>query len=210
MRDIYRAIGAVLVVIVAALGIAAALHTFMSLPFDASSGNDKRAEWAAAFGTVGALIGTIWIATSERRQKARHAHDLAIIAAAGLFIRIDNLHRVVHNSVLHFLDHIENARPIEYGLQANLLKSFPTLADSEIIPLVPLPHRVALRLRMAISLADYAGTALLDAEQTCSYSWFEATKPKHDADLLAILIRSRYALGFCLEECRKVTQIAFE
>jgi hypothetical protein len=103
--------------------------------------------WVGAIGTIGTLMGAIWIANSEARSKRRDNLDLAIIHAANFQHRVQSLVIAVdlcittlkkeeHGLVLH--DHAKQAIAI--------LDSLVKFSAEEIALLVPLKHDCALRL----------------------------------------------------------------
>ncbi|MYM89056.1 hypothetical protein GTP91_17995 [Rugamonas sp. FT82W] len=108
----------------------------------------KSPEWVSAIGTLLAFAGTIWLAQSSSRQQKRLAEDRAIIAAAGLFVRVEtassSVSRVVQlikvssrpgiNRTLPFLD------------LASHLMHLDLWTDEEVLPLIVLPNRVAARM----------------------------------------------------------------
>lgn len=155
MRDIYRVIGAVLVTIVAALGIGALLHVFMSLSFEATSANDKRAEWVGAMGTVATLAGTIWLATSEARQRHKNQLLLARLRGASILFRIChaneaaiNLRRLMENATL-------GDPPLHRLMQCrDILESIENWTMEDLVALVPLRNHVAVNLAESNDLLD--------------------------------------------------------
>src|SRR5438045_996442 len=44
--------------------------------------------WAGAIGTVGTLVGTIWLATAAERRRMREESARAVVAAHALALRI--------------------------------------------------------------------------------------------------------------------------
>jgi hypothetical protein len=204
MRDIYRVVGFFLVAIVGVLGVLAAVHMVMSLPFTATE-HDKRAEWVGALGTVGTLIGTIWLATSAERRRHREAMDRAIIAASALQLDLFAMVHALQNALTTFFDRMEDGDTIHYKLIAENILGSGTWRDEQFLPLVVMRNHVAARLVVANSIIKSAVKAMQSAEETQGYSWAQELKPKTDAAILGNLIRSRDIVAYGLAECELLT-----
>lgn len=112
--------------------------------------------WIGAIGTVGALVGAIWIANSQARQAHKKEQALAAIAAGTLVIRLKIL-----------VDRLEEAkRSLDLLGTILIMPSFSSVAVtirdsqfwevSEILPLAVLPDDIAIRLQVARARIDQA------------------------------------------------------
>lgn len=194
-HDLYRLIGVILATIVGLLGVAAFLHVLVTLPL-----KGKEAEWVGSIGTVGTLIGTIWLATAERRDEHKRAKDRAYVAAIGLQMKVADVKNALQAAVEHFLDDFQSGFGLEYGKQAAILQSAGTWTDEEIVPLIVMPNRVCARLAHARSVIAKCVNDLGKAEETKTYSWARDQKAKTDAKILAALIQGRDTVAFCKDE----------
>lgn len=136
-------IGAIFLTILALMGLGAALHVFLTLPM-----GPKGPEWVAAIGTVGTLIGTIWIATAQARAKRREQLATAIVAAADCMVRARNVVRSLAQVVHELSNPHEQPDDPKVGLGMCLRKlderNLWTMGD--IVPLVVLPKQTAANL----------------------------------------------------------------
>ena len=157
MRDIYRVVGAVLVVIVAALGIGAALHIFMSLPFEATSASDKRPEWTAAFGTVGALIAAIYLARTETRMRERADLVRARLHASAWPFKLIEISYIL-GTACEDLEQIDVSFITRLGFDncRAKLDSIPIPPIDVFVPMVPLSGNVASILTQAFNQIEAA------------------------------------------------------
>lgn len=100
--------------------------------------------WSGALGTVGTLIGTIWLATSESRRRNREEMTRAQLHAAGILLDI----AYVRGELKLIVDEMAGFALVDPV--ANRILSFaPRLLIIDIwkaetfIPLVPLPNKAA-------------------------------------------------------------------
>ena len=163
------------------------------------------AYWVGAIGTIGALIGTIWLATSERRNRRRQEFALAQVTAASFSeqIRVAS-HMLTYavNVLKHFAENPAKANFTDLH-RVNEITKIWTPADT--IPLVVLPEGVAMELSAACTrfrttqhnLLVAAGDAkLTDAARRA----FIQTQIREYERLREKLDR---ALGICLYACNE-------
>lgn len=167
MRDIYKLIGGVLVIIVAVLGTAAILHMAMSLPFEATSSSDKRAEWIGAFGTVGALIGTIWIATGAQRREYAAQLALATISAATFTRSIPDLISTLEVVIDRLADDEGQILSYLYHNLAETVAGPPTWSNADLATIIILPNRAAAKLAIAKVDIEKLATDFHNASELC-------------------------------------------
>lgn len=175
MQNMYRVIGMVTVTIVAVLGLAAVLHMVMSLPFEATSANDKRVEWVGAIGTMGTLIGTIWLATAESRRRKREQNDLAVIAGASVYHLIGNVCRITKRVTDGTTSEDAIFSKQALSLAADYLRKCDVWANEEIIQLVVAGNGIATdlavckkRFEWCIFALDLAASMKVITPEQCS------------------------------------------
>ncbi|MBW3512898.1 hypothetical protein [Janthinobacterium sp. NKUCC06_STL] len=102
--------------------------------------------WVGSVGTVGTLIGTMLLATSERRNRSRQEFALAQVTAASFAERIRVLRHLLEQS-------IEALKVCENDIfKADFAGLYRTIDDiriwspAETIPLITLPGKVAMKL----------------------------------------------------------------
>lgn len=143
-EQVYRFIGAVLLTIIALLGVGAGLHVLMTLPFEG-----KGAEWVGAIGTVGTLIGTIILARQETVRRRRQERDAAVVAAAFMDLQFIDylaiLRKVLDGLSLPVEDDFENP----WEQYAADLRRCPRWTREEIQPLIYFGSHVAADLAVA-------------------------------------------------------------
>jgi hypothetical protein len=162
--------------------------------------------WVGSIGTVFTLIGTIWLATAEKRKQRRQELDRAFVAAASLDLKLQKMHDTLQNSVEHFADPPGEAGYF-YDVFARLILDEQIWSDDEILPLIALPDRVCARLASSRSLIGESVHKMTELANTATYSFVEATKDQRDAEIRALLIRSRDGVSYCLEQCRNFTKV---
>ncbi|MDZ5633967.1 hypothetical protein [Janthinobacterium sp. GMG1] len=100
--------------------------------------------WSGALGTVGTLIGTIWLATSESRRRNREEMTRAQLHAAGILLDI----AYVRGELKLIVDEMAEFALID-PITNRILSFAPKLSIIDIwkaetfIPLVPLPNKAA-------------------------------------------------------------------
>jgi hypothetical protein len=117
------------------------------------------AYWIGAIGTVGTLMGTIWLATSESRRRETENRTRAQMHAVSIKLRLTHIRSVIgyvcrgldaaakidHDPAI-ILRLIEEVRPLKI------------ITIDELIPLSPLPDGIAGKLAQA---ADEIRTTVL-------------------------------------------------
>lgn len=118
-------------------------HTGTSVGFE----GEDWAAWVGAIGTVGTLIGTIYLARSETRRRERSEVAIARLHAANM------ISRLIHTKA--GLQHVcrilqaagESPADVQFAHQAlNIVREIPVWSVNEFLPLIPLPNAVSLNL----------------------------------------------------------------
>lgn len=108
------------------------------------------AAWVGAIGTVGAFIGTIWIALESERKNQRAQMDLARVTAAdfkSILPDVISSIRFVHSKLdAYFSEGIDGD---ELEACAKILQSIPRWDPAKLATLVCLPDHVAAKLALA-------------------------------------------------------------
>lgn len=121
--------------LVSLLGLLAIVHMLVSLPIP----DHKGAEWLGAVGTVGAFIGTLWLATNETRRRHRDELLRGQLYAASLMLRLAQAHGGVRLacSALHMAALVDAAPGNILATREHLAKISLWTID-ELIPLAVL------------------------------------------------------------------------
>lgn len=197
MREVVlRSVGAVAITLVGLLGIAAFLHILVTLPFP----DNKGAEWVGAIGTVGTLIGTIWIASDAQRRSRRAELDLAMVTAAKFIRTIPDLIEVIEAATDRLRDGSEEDPGYVYYEISQSIANTDMWSNSDLATLVVLPNRAAAKLALA----------KVDAEGLVEYFDKASTKVRmrqpfdrddFEGDVLCIFNRILEQLDDGREEC---------
>lgn len=163
-EHVSRFIGVVLLTILALLGLGAAIHIMVTLPLAG-----KGPEWVGAIGTVGTLIGTIWLATKGERNKRKEALLVARLHAAGMFWKLSHLKLTVE-SVSNNLDP-GDAPDLNKKITScrDILEKLILWSMADLVPLAPLPRGIAAKLaevadRIHIAKTMLSHISILDIE----------------------------------------------
>ena len=130
-----------IMVITAAIGLAG----YNGVPW-CKMGVAEWAYWVGAIGTLGALFGTIWLATSERRSRRRQEFALAQVTAASFAEQIRVTSHKLGYAIAALQNFAENPAKANFAElhRVNEITEIWTPADT--IPLVVLPKGVAMEL----------------------------------------------------------------
>jgi hypothetical protein len=114
------------------------------------------AAWTGAIGTIAALIGTIFIATSERRKRDRVENNLAILAVMRSRKKVLFAQVTCQGICKSCEDAIKDRELPPFGFWADELRHVVSRIPEELLPLVAFPGHVAYELSFAIELIEYA------------------------------------------------------
>lgn len=103
------------------------------------------AYWVAAIGSVGAWIGTIWIATSERRERVDRELSLALFVSGGVVLKLIEISNMAKD-VGAFLAGETPFSAANLVFWADRLKKIPSFEHTELAALTILPNHVATKL----------------------------------------------------------------
>lgn len=148
MKIVERSVVGLFTIIALGAALAAVDRVFESNNWKPMGAADWAA-WMGAFGTIAAFIGTIWIATGERRVRERKEHDLAMITAASLMFRIIYVRRAINELELALEQRLENSVRVDYGAHYTKIEELDIWTNEELIPLVTLPNHAAAKLAAA-------------------------------------------------------------
>lgn len=181
-----------------------ALHQLVNALFQAHHWKGMSAgdwgTWIGSIGTVGALCGTIWLATEERRRREREAKDLATLAAASILLKLAHTIGLVMRVIQTF-----EAEPLQannVGICARAMAENELWTDEELLPLLTLPNHIAAKLTLVRRI-------LLTIQRRCE----DAHKHALFLDpttVSALIQQSRIALRALEEgakECRRWAQV---
>lgn len=155
-EEAFRVFGYIAFGLVIALGALAVVHMIISLPIPEGKGP----EWTGAIGTVGALIGTIWLATTESRRRAHEEIQKANLRAASFHLRIASAAGYV-GAVSEIFATNENPFSAQhFNWAREKLLEIDLWTPDELMPLVPLGNRLAISLAQS---ADQVHAAIVAA-----------------------------------------------
>lgn len=104
--------------------------------------------WVGSIGTVGTLVGTVLLATSEGRAKREEQRALALVATAGFIVRLRNLLRGLANAravLTEPLAQHDDAR-VTFAECFEFIEDHDLWTAEELVPLLYLPRQTAARL----------------------------------------------------------------
>jgi hypothetical protein len=130
------------------LSAATGIGAFEAVPWSTLSASDW-GTWVGSIGTVGALVGTIWLATTESRSKRNEALMYARLHAAGMFWHLVHA-QAAASSVSDALKNadIESVLKIRDYVQ-EVLSELTLWPVSDLVPLIPLKGNAASKLAQA-------------------------------------------------------------
>jgi hypothetical protein len=104
--------------------------------------------WVGSIGTVGALIGAIWVATADRRAKRQERLDYALIAAAGLVARLPLIIKALLRARTTLTTPLDQSDDVNHMLAKafSFMEEANLWSAEELVPLVFLPNQTAAKL----------------------------------------------------------------
>jgi hypothetical protein len=156
--------------------------------------------WIGSIGTVGALIGTIWLATAETRRRDREAQDLATLAAAAILLKTARVTGAIKSLINTLGSELPPGREADaYKICFNTLSMAERWTINDLVPLVPLSNHVAAKLafvdQILITVAMSLKGACEDKVQV---------NAAFDGELVKQLRIANAALATSVAECRKL------
>ena len=112
------------------------------------------AYWVAAIGTTGTLLGTIWLATAEKRDKLSRERDLALIVCAGIILKIAE----IQIKVKAIGENLQATKVGETGRVkwcADMLAGLPEISFTDVAALIVLPNNVAAKVATVLTELDW-------------------------------------------------------
>lgn len=152
----------VIMVIAAAIGMAA----YHGVPW-CKMGVAEWAYWFGAIGSLGAWIGTIWIATYERRERTRREIDSAIVSSGSVVMKIVEI-QVTASHTGERLQTFTYSDTEALGFCNKKLEQMTTLDFAEIAALTILPDGVATKLAAAATEIDWCKRQIKSVQETAA------------------------------------------
>ncbi|PMQ15846.1 hypothetical protein [Janthinobacterium sp. AD80] len=170
-----------IMVIAAAIG----LGGYNGIPW-CKMGIAEWAYWIGAIGTIGTLIGTIWLATSENRRRREHALSTARIVIAKMqFPMIQTALAALRIS--NTLEEYQARIPTEQGLIQRMPQKWKNLGDElsaqEYWSADELVALLALDRSKAQFIAEFQSQILFVSKQLTGISSSERTVPQIMSDV---------------------------
>lgn len=118
--------------------------------FAAGLGSSEWASWVQAVGSVAAIIGAIFIASSDSRHRRREVYSVALIGASEMHFAITMMRRDIQD----LANELGAADMVDFSLsQLNMvitaLNAQSNWTSEQISVLAPLPNNCALHIAMA-------------------------------------------------------------
>lgn len=111
---------------------------YYGIPWD-KMGVSEWAYWLGAVGTIGAMIGTIWLATTESRRRARAETRRAYLHAASFILRLSRAHALLKQACNQLKVYALTDHPPEAIISAKQYLTKIDLWDvDDLIPLASL------------------------------------------------------------------------
>jgi hypothetical protein len=118
------------------------------------------AYWVAAIGTTGTLIGTIWLATEEKRERSRRELDLALVVCGGIILKISEIQVKVDAVGKGLLETVAGERDnVEWS--AEILADLPEIEIRDLAALVVLPDNFATKVAAFLTELDWCKKEVL-------------------------------------------------
>ena len=174
---------------------------------DATPWTDMKAAdwgvWAGSIGTVATLIGTIILATTDKRRTRREAQDRAVVAAAALGPKLFSLQLILVNFSEILLDERFEKTQFQYSSMVSGLNSKPLWTNDDILPLIVLPHHVCTRLAGVRTLLEQLISDMKDLADTWDYSFVQEQMGPRQGKIAGNMVACRDIVSFAAEECKK-------
>jgi hypothetical protein len=181
------------------LSAAIGLGAHETIPWSSLSASDW-GTWIGSVGTVFTLIGTIWLATAEKRNQRRQEKARAVVAAASLEVRLETVEAALEDVIQNILDK-DSLADFSYSAQARIITAAGTWNDDEILPLLILPNHVCAKLSgIRTAIADSAQK--IEAEQWRSRDRDADAQAQKDLDIMQALVSQLEVITACLRECQ--------
>lgn len=164
--------------------------------------------WAGSIGTVATLIGTIILATADKRAARREAHDRAVVAAAALGPRLSSLHQILNNFTENLIDDKFEKTQIQYASMAILLKAKHLWTNDDILPLIVLPRHVCTRLAGGRTLLVQLISDIEELAETWGHSYVQEHIYNRQGKILGNMIACREIVAFAAGECTSAVRSA--
>jgi len=105
--------------------------------------------WVGAIGTVATLIGTIVLATNERRERLRSERNLALVTVAALTFQIPFVQSSLRSVIITMQRDVDQNQATDYASVADTLNTMPLWTREELATLVGIRDHLAARLAFA-------------------------------------------------------------
>jgi hypothetical protein len=156
-----------------------------------------------ALGTVLTLAGTMWLATSERRNRDRQEWDIALITSVKLHLEVKRSLDAVTSVIAEMEGFAHPVFQSWLDASANILRSGDSWQYEDLLLLAPLPNHAAAKLALGKSIIQQmisSFTPLPDDASGVAGAGYD-----HD-NCLDALKTARTALSSGFDEIRKIIE----
>lgn len=164
------------------LSAAAGLGAYEAVPWSSLNAADW-GTWVGAVGTVAALAGTIWLATSEQRRRVRTEKDLALVTAASFTLRIAAVESALQMVKKRMDYDIRCGVPSNYTELARMVRDAGVWQGPDVIPLICLERHVAARLAFVSVEVTALSTSLKQAAERPGLEYKTASAKFNDVSI---------------------------
>ncbi len=112
------------------------------------------AYWVGAVGTTGTLIGTIWLATEEKRERSRRELDLALVVCGGIILKIAEI-QVKMVAIGETLQTTTPGDRTDIEWCAETLADLPEIESNDLAALIVLPNNLATKVATLLTELDW-------------------------------------------------------
>lgn len=164
---------------------------------------DKQPEWLAAFGTIAAFTGTIWIATFQTRRADAESLLRARLYASGITLSISDVRGRLSFAMRELEKVIENPHAANFDAYRFHLNLPEIWKVEELMPLAPLPDNCATKLAQA---GDQLANAVSGLNAGLMYDNSVENRKKIAEELLPLLTGTARMLDEAIQTCHEAAQ----
>jgi hypothetical protein len=156
--------------------------------------------WFGAVGSIGALAGTIWIATTGERRRYREERARAIVAVVDIRIKMNRVTYGIQFVIEALDDDFGSGFGHDYLALARVLTESGMWSNEEILPLIMLRKGVVANLVGVRSSVEHVLPMLEKAAKDAQLAGVRM--PAYDEAILPYLRGARASMSVAHSECQ--------
>lgn len=110
--------------------------------------------WVGSIGTIGTLMGTLWLATREQARRSHSERSLALVTVAALTFRIPLIRNQLDYIGAKLISDLQHPGTTDYQSISLIMNALPIWKPEELAHLVVLRDDLAARLAFAAAQID--------------------------------------------------------